>query len=105
MGLFVIQLRLYQSESLEAIASNCAAGIMRQVVHLPTAAGKTIIFASLMDWMKKHADTVIVVGAIATSMLWMNGKFNQIEKDVAIIKAVLVMKEILPKELATDTEQ
>ncbi len=53
-----------------------------------------------MDWFKKHTDTVIVVGAIIGSMLWMNGKFNQIEKDIAIIKTVLVMKEILPKELA-----
>jgi hypothetical protein len=58
-----------------------------------------------MDWMKKHADTAIVVTAIAGSMLWMNGKFNQIEKDIAIIKTVLVMKEILPKELAVSLEK
>ena len=38
----------------------------------------------------------------------MNGRFNQIdhrfsemEKEMAIIKTVLLMKEILPKELAT----
>lgn len=61
-----------------------------------------------MDWIKKHTDTVIVIGAIVTSMLWMNGKFNEIEKkfgeiekDVAIIKAVLIMKQIMPTELAT----
>jgi hypothetical protein len=64
-----------------------------------------------MDWMKKHVDTVIIVGAIASSMIWMNSQFNgidsrfgQIEKDIAIIKTVLVMKEILPKELATSLE-
>lgn len=43
-----IALRPYQLECLEAIASNRAVGIGRQVIHLPTAAGKTIIFASLI---------------------------------------------------------
>jgi len=54
-----------------------------------------------MEWLKKHTDTVIVVGAIVGSMLWMNGKFNDLEKDIAAIKAVLVMKNILPAELAS----
>jgi len=58
-----------------------------------------------MDILKKHVDTVIIVTAIAGSMLWMNGKFNQIEKDIAVIKAVLVMKEILPRELAVNVEE
>lgn len=31
-----------------------------------------------MDWIKKHTDTVMVIGAIISSMLWMNGKFNAI---------------------------
>lgn len=53
-----------------------------------------------MDWFKKHTDTVIILSAIVTSMLWMNGKFNDLEKDVAIIKTVLVMKRILPIEMA-----
>ena len=53
-----------------------------------------------MDWFKKHTDTVIVLTAIVGSMLWMNGKFNAIEKDVAIIKTVLIMKQIMPCELA-----
>jgi len=54
----------------------------------------------MKDWFEKHSDVVIILTAIISSMLWMNGKFNQIEKDIAIIKTVLVMKEILPKELA-----
>ncbi len=53
-----------------------------------------------MEWMKKHTDAIMVIGAIIGSMLWMNGKFNEIEKDIAVIKAVLVMKQILPAELA-----
>jgi hypothetical protein len=53
-----------------------------------------------MDWFKKHTDTVIILGAFAASLIWMNGKFNELEKDMAVIKAVLVMQKILPAELA-----
>jgi hypothetical protein len=52
-----------------------------------------------MDWFKKHVDTVIIVGAILSSVLWMNGKFNEIEKDMAIIKTVLIMKNIIAPEV------
>jgi len=31
-----------------------------------------------MDLFKKHVDTVIILGAFAASILWMNGKFNNI---------------------------
>lgn len=58
-----------------------------------------------MEWFKKHVDTVIIVGAICGCMLWMNGKFNEIEKEIAIIKTVLVMKQILPPELAVKGEK
>ncbi len=57
--------------------------------------------------MKKHVDTVIIVGSICASMLWMNGKFNEIdkrfsevEKEIAVMKAVMIMKNIMPVELA-----
>lgn len=29
-----------------------------------------------MDWVKKHADTVIVLTALFGGFLWINGKFN-----------------------------
>lgn len=57
-----------------------------------------------MEWFKKHVDTVIILVAFGASLLWMNGKFNDIEKDMAIIKTVLVMKNILPAELAKKEE-
>jgi hypothetical protein len=41
------------------------------------------------DFLKKHADTVVILGAIISSILWMNGKFSDLEKDVTIIKTVL----------------
>lgn len=53
-----------------------------------------------MDWVKKHVDTVIILTAFAASMLWMNGKFNDLEKDIVMIKTVLIMKNIMPTELA-----
>lgn len=45
---YMINLRNYQIECLEAIQSNCGNGIHRQLVHLPTAAGKSVIFGSLI---------------------------------------------------------
>lgn len=61
-----------------------------------------------MEWFKKHADSIATIGVILGCVVWMNGKFNDIdrqfshvEKDMAVIKTVLLMKEILPKELAT----
>jgi phosphosulfolactate synthase (CoM biosynthesis protein A) len=63
-----------------------------------------------MDWIKKHVDTVVVLGGILTSVLWMNGKFNEIEnkineleKEIIIIKTVMIMKNIMPTELAYTT--
>jgi len=59
------------------------------------------------NWFKKHGDTIVILSAFASSFIWMNGKFNDLEKDlsalkteVAVIKTVLFMKNILPAELA-----
>ena len=45
-------------------------------------------------------------GGILTSVLWINGKFsdvnnrfNELEKDVVMIKTVLIMQKIMPSEL------
>ena len=55
-----------------------------------------------MDWFKKHVDTVIILGAFGASVLWMNGKFNDLEKDLTIVKTVLILKGIMPIELAKE---
>ena len=59
------------------------------------------------DILKKHVDTVIILTALCGCLIWMNGKFNdidkqfsEVEKELAIVKTVLIMKDILPKELA-----
>lgn len=56
-----------------------------------------------MEWFKKHADTIVILGSFAVCF-WtlnekMNDRFNQIEKDLTVIKTVLVMKNIMPSEL------
>lgn len=53
-----------------------------------------------MDWIKQHADTVIVLGAIVLSMLWMNGKFNELDKRLTVIETVLMCKGIMSNALA-----
>lgn len=58
-----------------------------------------------MDWFKKHVDTIVILGAFASSILWMNGKFNELEKDITIIKTVLIIKNIMPTELAKKSEE
>ena len=65
-----------------------------------------------MEWFKKHADTVTVLGGILLAVLWMNGKFSDVnenfsslEKEIAVIKTVLIMKEIMPVEFAVHHKQ
>jgi hypothetical protein len=55
-----------------------------------------------MEWLKKHTDTVMILGAMLGGMIWMNGKFNKIEQDMAVVKTVLIMKGIMPNELASN---
>lgn len=58
-----------------------------------------------MDLFKKHVDTIVILGAILSSVLWMNGRFNEIEKDIVMIKTTLILKNILPKELASTKQE
>jgi len=65
-----------------------------------------------MEWLKKHVDTVIVLGAIFGSFLWMNTEFNNIDKEIAairtemaVMKTVLIMKDVMPKTLASKIEE
>lgn len=55
-----------------------------------------------MDFFKKHSDTLSIISVIICSMLWINGKFNDLEKDMAVMKTVLIMQKIMPESLAKD---
>ena len=57
--------------------------------------------------LKKHVDTIVILGAVLGSFLWMNGKINEIKIDISDIqreidriKTVLIMQRIMPAELA-----
>ncbi len=53
-----------------------------------------------MELLKKHADAIAVIFTILSCMIWINGKFNSLETDMAIMKTVLIMKNVMPPELA-----
>src|SRR5919197_1949372 len=55
----LIELRPYQQDALTAIEAAALRGVQRQVVSLPTGAGKTVIFAHLV--VARHARTLILV--------------------------------------------
>lgn len=65
-----------------------------------------------MEWFKKHVDMFITISIIFGMVSWMNTKFTRIderfakiEQDLAVIKAVLIIKNILPTELASTQEK
>jgi hypothetical protein len=53
-----------------------------------------------MDWFKQHADTIVILGSFALGFSTLNEKINTLEKETAVIKTILVMKNIMPVELA-----
>jgi hypothetical protein len=59
----------------------------------------------IMNILKKHVDTVVILGGILASVLWMNGKFNSLEKDMAVMKTVMIIKGIMPESLASKPSQ
>lgn len=64
-----------------------------------------------MNWFKQHTDTALVLGAILSAVLWMNGQFNDARKDMnelkcdmMVMKTVMVMKGIMPTDVATSKQ-
>jgi hypothetical protein len=57
-----------------------------------------------MDWLKQHADTLVILSSFVLCFWTMNEKINNIEKDLTIVKTVLIMQNIMPIELACHKE-
>lgn len=57
-----------------------------------------------MEWFKQHADTIAIIGTFMACFWTLNSKINEMDKDLAVIKAVLIMKNIMPTELCKKTE-
>ncbi len=62
-------LRPYQIESLDAVCSNYAAGIRRQLISMPTGSGKTVVFANLPGVLSSSRPGQILVLAHREELL------------------------------------
>lgn len=87
----MIQLRNYQVVCLQAIREHYRNGVRRQIVHLPTAAGKSVIFGSLIaQSIKAEPSTKALVLAFSCDLLTnARDKIKMIspELDVGIVDA------------------
>lgn len=57
-----------------------------------------------ISWFTKHADTLVILGSFAVAFWTLNEKISSIEKDLAIVKTVLIMKNIMPQEVCKNAE-
>ena len=46
------------------------------------------------NWFSKHVDTMVILGGVLTCFLWINSNINELRTDLAIVKTVLIMKNI-----------
>lgn len=58
-----------------------------------------------MEWIKKHVDTVIILGGIVSSVLWMNGKFNDMDRRLIRIETILLIKGIMTPEMLAKQDE
>lgn len=54
-----------------------------------------------MDWLKNHADTLVILSSFAICFWTLNEKINQIDKELTVIKTVMIIKNIYPSELCS----
>lgn len=80
-------LRPYQTESLESIVENLSKGINKQLVVLPTGAGKTVIFSHLPKYLPSALPMLVLahrgelLKQAQEKILWSNPNLDvQIEK-------------------------
>jgi hypothetical protein len=59
-----------------------------------------------MRWFKERADAFMIMGTLAAAMLWMhaqlsdiNERMGKIDNRLTVIETVLMMKDIMPKDL------
>lgn len=58
-----------------------------------------------MEWFKQHGDTLAILSMFAICFWTLNEKINSIDKDLAVIKTVMVMKNLMPNELCKQTQE
>lgn len=57
------------------------------------------------NWFQKHIDTISIISTFIACFWFLNSKISEMEKDITVIKTVLCMQNIMPKELAVNEEK
>jgi hypothetical protein len=56
-----------------------------------------------VSWLFRHIDIISIIASFVSTIIaaifWMNGKFNDLDKRLVKVENVLMIKEIMPKEL------
>ena len=79
----MIVLRPYQTEALEAVLSSEAKGINKQLIVLPTGAGKTVIFSHL-PIIRKESTPMLVIAHRAELLHQAKNKIQQMNPDLIV---------------------
>lgn len=66
----------------------------------------------MKELVSKHIDTVIVLGGILGSVLWMNGKINDVndkigglDKRLTVIETVMLCNKMMPSHVANNANE
>lgn len=57
-----------------------------------------------VNWFREHVDTIVILSSFAVCFWTLNEKINNLDKDVAIIKTVMMMKGIMPQEMCYEKQ-
>lgn len=79
----MIVLRPYQTEALEAVLSSESKGINKQLIVLPTGAGKTVIFSHL-PIIRKESTPMLVIAHRAELLHQAKNKIQQMNPDLIV---------------------
>ena len=79
----MIVLRPYQTEALEAVLSSEAKGINKQLIVLPTGAGKTVIFSHLPT-IRKESTPMLVIAHRAELLHQAKNKIQQMNPNLIV---------------------
>lgn len=53
----------------------------------------------ILKFLEKYGTALSVIFTVIAALMWFNGKFNALEKDMAVIKTVLIMRNLMPNDL------
>lgn len=101
-----IALRDYQLDALAAVEAAAAEGITRQLIQLPTGAGKTIVFAELLrrrggrSLVLAHRDELINQAVEKIRLVWPDADLGIVkaEKNETTAQVIVASVQTLARE-------